>query len=104
MKGQDVCYKHEAQEKMEQRRAAMRQALALPPLVDLKSVQRGIQAVAQSLIENRIDAKVAGETLHSLQRASAGLRLPRGLHLPRLPQRRADRQSRTPFAGKGLPR
>jgi hypothetical protein len=74
MKGQEVCYKHEAQADTERRRTAMRERLALPPLVDLKSVQRAIGRVAQAVAEDSIDAKMASEALHRLQNASQMLR------------------------------
>jgi len=74
MKGQEVCHKHEAKADMERRRAAMWERLALPPLVDFKSVQRAIARVAQALAEDSIDDKTASEALHRLQNAGVALR------------------------------
>jgi hypothetical protein len=74
MKGQEVCHKHEAQADMERRRAAMREQLALPPLVDFKSVQTGIREVGRAIIDGRIDEDYAGELLHRLQNAAVALR------------------------------
>ena len=70
MKGQDVCYKHETQSETEKRRAAMREGLALSPLVDLKSVQAAIWKVAKAIASDCIDEKTASEALHRLQNAS----------------------------------
>jgi hypothetical protein len=74
MKGQDVCYKHEAQEETGRRRAAMRQKFALPPLADFKSVQSGIREVGKAIIDGRIDEDYAGELLNQLQNAAVALR------------------------------
>jgi hypothetical protein len=74
MKGADRCYKHQEQTDIERRRRAQ---YTLPPLVDLKTVQRAIGDVAQALWENRIDEDYAGELLQRLERASLLLR-PRG--------------------------
>jgi hypothetical protein len=70
MKDTDRCYKHQAQD-IEQRRRAQ---YTLPPLVDLKTVQREIGNVAQALIQDRIDEDYAGELLHKLEMASMALR------------------------------
>jgi hypothetical protein len=87
MKGQEVCYKHEVQAETQKRRVAMREGLALPPLVDLKSVQAAIWKVAKAIANDDIDEKVASEMLHKLQNASLGLRMPKRVPLPRLPRR-----------------
>ena len=71
MKDTDRCYKHQEQADIERRRRAQ---LTLPPLVDLKTVQREIGNVAQALIEDRIDEDYAGELLQKLERASMALR------------------------------
>ncbi|MCU1221527.1 MAG: hypothetical protein JWN42_2724 [Candidatus Angelobacter sp.] len=52
MKDSDRCYKHQEQADVERRRRAQ---FTLPPLVDLKTVQRAIGDVAQALIQDRID-------------------------------------------------
>jgi hypothetical protein len=97
MKGQDVCYKHEAQAGAERRRAAMQVRFKLPPLKDLKTVQQAIRDVAHELIAGRIDEKTARELLDRLQRASLRLRPPQsGRPLGR-------QQSSTLFAGSGMP-
>jgi hypothetical protein len=97
MKGQEVCYKHEAQAGAERRRAAMRESFKLPPLRDLKTVQQAIRDVAHELIADRIDEKTAGELLDRLRRASLRLRPPQ----PGRPLGRP--QSSTLFAGSGMP-
>src|SRR5258708_15829974 len=71
MKGVDRCYKHQEQADIERRR---REQFTLPPLVDLKTVQRTIGDVAQALIEDRIDDDYAGELLQKLESASIRLR------------------------------
>jgi len=71
MKGADQCYKHQEQADIERRR---RKQFALPPLVDLKTVQRTIGDVAQALLEDRIDEDYAGELLQKLESASIRLR------------------------------
>lgn len=71
MKGADRCYKHQEQADIERRR---REQFTLPPLVDLKTVQRAIRDVAQALIEDRIDEDYAGELLQELGIASIRLR------------------------------
>ena len=71
MKGLDRCYKHQEQADIERRR---REQFTLPPLVDLKTIQREIGKVAQALIEDRIDEDYAGELLQKLERASIRLR------------------------------
>ncbi|MGB8131062.1 MAG: hypothetical protein WCG81_14825 [Candidatus Angelobacter sp.] len=71
MKETDRCYKHQAQADVERRRRAQ---FTLPPLVDLKTVQRAIGDVAQALIQDRIDEDYAGELLQKLERASMRLR------------------------------
>ena len=71
LKGADRCYKHQEQADIERRR---REQFTLPPLVDLKTVQREIGNVAQALIQGRIDEDYAGELLQKLERASIALR------------------------------
>jgi hypothetical protein len=71
MKGEDRCYKHQEQADIERRR---REQFTLPPLVDLRTVQRTIGEVAQALIEDRIDEDYAGELLQKLESASIRLR------------------------------
>jgi hypothetical protein len=71
MKGADRCYKHQEQADIERRR---RKQFTLPPLVDLKTVQRTIGDVAQALVEDRIDEDYAGELLQKLESASIRLR------------------------------
>jgi hypothetical protein len=71
MKGVDRCYKHQEQADIERRR---RKQFTLPPLVDLKTVQRTIGDVAQALLEDRIDEDYAGELLQKLESASIRLR------------------------------
>ncbi|MCU1254549.1 MAG: hypothetical protein JWM83_848 [Candidatus Angelobacter sp.] len=71
MKDADRCYKHQEQADVERRRRAQ---FTLPPLVDLKTVQRSIGDVAQALWQDRIDADYAGELLHKLESASMALR------------------------------
>ena len=71
MKDTDRCYKHQEQADIERRRRAQ---YTLPPLVDLKTVQRAISDVAQVLIQDRIDENYAGELLQELERASMALR------------------------------
>ena len=70
MKDTDRCYKHQEQADIERRRRAQ---FTLPPLVDLKTVQREIGNVAQALIQNRIDEDYAGELLQKLERTSIAL-------------------------------
>jgi len=74
MKDTDGCYKHQEQAEIERRRRAQ---YTLPPLVDLKTVQREIGNVAQALLADRIDEDYAGELLHKLERASMALRASR---------------------------
>ena len=69
MKDADRCYKHQAD--MERRRRAQ---FTLPPLVDLKTVQREIGNVMQALLADRIDEDYAGELLQKLESASIRLR------------------------------
>ena len=71
MKGADRCYKHQEQADIERRR---RKQFTLPPLLDLRIVQRTIGDVAQALVENRIDEDYAGELLQKLESASIRLR------------------------------
>lgn len=71
IKGADRCYKHQEQADIERRR---RKQFTLPPLVDLKTVQRTIGDVAQALMDDRIDEDYAGELLQKLESASIGLR------------------------------
>jgi hypothetical protein len=71
MKDTDRCYKHQEQADVERRRRAQ---YTLPPLVDLKTVQRAISDVAQALWQDRIDPGYAGELLQKLESASAVLR------------------------------
>jgi hypothetical protein len=71
MKDADRCYKHQEQADIERRR---RKQFTLPPLVDLKTVQRTIGDVAQALLEDRIDEDYAGELLQKLESASIRLR------------------------------
>jgi hypothetical protein len=71
MKDTDRCYKHQEQADVERRRRAQ---YTLPPLVDLKTVQRAISDVAQALWQDRIDAGYAGELLERLQAASMAMR------------------------------
>jgi hypothetical protein len=71
MKDTDRCYKQQEQADIERRRRAQ---YTLPPLVDLKTVQREIGNVAQALLADRIDEDYAGELLHKLERASIALR------------------------------
>src|SRR5579864_8596483 len=67
MKGAERCYTHQEQADIERRR---REQFTLPPLVDLKTVQREIGKVAQALIEDRIDEDYAGELLQKLESRS----------------------------------
>jgi hypothetical protein len=71
MKDADVCYKHQGQADIERRWLAQ---YALPPLVDLATVQRAIGDVAQALWQGRIDEDYASELLQKLERASMVLR------------------------------
>ena len=74
MKGDSLCYKHAQEADLEQRRQTMRQMFALPPLRDLKTVQRSLSEVAKAIIEDRIDEEYAAELLQELERASIALR------------------------------
>jgi hypothetical protein len=74
MKDEAVCYKHGQRAEMERRKAAMRAKFVLPPLRDLRTVQKSIGDVANAMIENRIDEDYAGELLQQLERASVALR------------------------------
>ena len=71
MKNTDRCYKHQEQADIERRR---REQFTLPPLVDLRTVQRTIGEVAQALLQDRIDEDYAGELLQKLESASIRLR------------------------------
>lgn len=71
MKDTDRCYKHQEQADVERRRRAQ---YTLPPLVDLKTVQRAISDVTQALWQDRIDPDYAGELLQKLESASMALR------------------------------
>lgn len=71
VKGADVCYKHQEQADLIRRR---REQFALPPLVDLKTIQASIHAVMQALLDDRIDEDYAGELLHRLERESERFR------------------------------
>jgi len=71
MKESDRCYKHQEQADIERRR---REQYTLPPLVDLKTIQREIGNVMQALLEDRIDEDYAGELLQKLENASIKLR------------------------------
>ena len=74
MKGERLCYKHEQEAAAERRRENMRRCFALPPLVDLKTVQSGIREVGKAIIDGRIDEDYAGELLDRLHKASRMLR------------------------------
>ena len=74
IKGESLCYKHAQEADLEQRRQDMRRRFALPPLRDLKTVQRSLGEVAKAIIEDRIDEDYAGELLQELERASIALR------------------------------
>jgi hypothetical protein len=74
MKGDSLCYKHAQEADLEQRRQMMRRRFALPPLRDLKTVQRSLGEVAKAIIDNRIDEDYASELLQELERASIALR------------------------------
>ncbi len=74
MKGEALCYKHAQEADLERRRQEMRQRFVLPPLRDLRTVQKSIGDVARAIIENRIDEDYAGELLGQLERASLALR------------------------------
>jgi len=52
----------------------MRRRFALPPLKDLKTVQRSLGELTKAIIEDRIDEEYAGELLQKLERASTALR------------------------------
>jgi hypothetical protein len=71
MKGADLCHKHQEQADVERRR---REQYTLPPLPDLKTVQREIGNVVQALLEDRIDEDYAGQLLQKLESASIRLR------------------------------
>jgi hypothetical protein len=71
LKGADRCYKHQEQADIEHRK---QEQFTLPPLADLKTVQREIGNVMQALLEDRIDEDYAGELLFELERASKALR------------------------------
>lgn len=74
IKGDSLCYKHAQEADLAQRRQTMRQRFVLPPLRDLKTVQRSLGEVAKAIIEDRIDEEYAGELLQELERASIALR------------------------------
>lgn len=75
MKGDSLCYKHAQEADLERRRQEMRQRFALPPLRDMRTVQRSLGEVAKAIIEERIDEDYAGELLQQLERASRALRV-----------------------------
>jgi hypothetical protein len=73
VKGEPLCHKHAEQAAMDKRRVRQRgELLARPGLGfgDFKAVQRTISAVAQALLDGRIDAKTAGGLIIELQTAS----------------------------------
>jgi hypothetical protein len=74
MKGEALCYRHEQQVDAERRREASRGVFVLPPLKDLKTVQRSIGDVANAILQGRIDEDYAVDLLQELERASAALR------------------------------
>src|SRR5579859_334571 len=74
MKGESLCYKHGQRAETERRKAAMRAGFSLPPLRDLRTVQKSIGEVARAIMEDRIDEDYAGELLQQLERASVALR------------------------------
>jgi hypothetical protein len=73
VKGEPICHKHAEQAAKEERRERQRRELLASPGLgfgDLKAVQRTISAVAQALLDGRIDAKTAGRLIIELQTAS----------------------------------
>jgi hypothetical protein len=71
MKGETLCYQHEQQEQIRRGRQGQ---FVLPPLRDLRTVQKSLGEVAKAIIENRIDEDYASELLGQLGRASVALR------------------------------
>ncbi len=72
-KGAHICYSHAAQQDMARRRAEGRRALLAQPGVgfgDFRQIQRAIAAVAQALIDGRIDSKTAGRLTVEIQMAA----------------------------------
>ena len=74
MKGEPLCHQHAQEAEMELRRQTMRQSFVLPPLRDMKTIQRQLGEVAKAIIEDRIDDDYAVELLAQLERAAAALR------------------------------
>lgn len=74
MKGEPLCHQHSQEAEMELRRQTMRQSFVLPPLRDMKTIQRQLGEVAKAIIEDRIDDDYAVELLAQLEKASAALR------------------------------
>ena len=74
MKGEALCYKHTQEIDAERRKEAIRGSFVLPPLRDLKTVQRSLGEVANAILQGRIDEDYAAELLQELERASVALR------------------------------
>lgn len=69
-KGAHICHAHAGQAETERRRAEQRRELLSRPGLgfgDFKSIQRTIAAMAQALIDGRIDCKTAGRLAVELQ-------------------------------------
>jgi hypothetical protein len=75
LKEGQICYQHQARAEMEERRARQVRALNLPPLTSFDNLQRAISMMAQAVIENRIDLKVAGRLTNAMWLAGKLLRL-----------------------------
>jgi hypothetical protein len=72
MKGEAICHRHAEQQDTERRRQLQRRELLSRPGAGLGSfgaIQRTIGMVAQALIDDRIDAKVAGRLMMEIQNA-----------------------------------
>jgi hypothetical protein len=73
MKGEAICYRHAEQAASEESRARQRRELLATPALgfgSFRAVQRTIGAVAQALLDDRVDRKTAGRLAVELQTAS----------------------------------
>ena len=74
VRGEQICCKHGLQQDMQQRWRRQREALGLQEgLVDRRSVLKALEVVAQALVENRVDEKLAGRLFWELGIKSSAL-------------------------------
>jgi hypothetical protein len=72
LKGEDLCYMHQAQARAARRREEFRRSLGLPRVWKPgPAMQRAIREVMQALIDGRIDESTAGPLLVEMREAVA---------------------------------